>query len=211
MPVSVFQRDVLDLLYQLGAERPGFSPTVDTITEPALSYNVEDLALYLPSRRSRLHSQATSAINAVRRGIVQIAGFSPGGTWIESLTNVGAAPLTIIPSKTSLITNDLVTNSPDGPLWPDEVITGVANGDYINTYQSRTPGSFGFVNTGTTTTNPLVLFPAAIQIAANASLQGTPLWIPAGYFACLITQAINQTGVVQMVLGLPPLGMLGNF
>lgn len=179
----------------------------------ALLYNVGDLELYVPSRRTRVSgSLNTIPVAGARRSVVEIAGIGKGGTWCELVANRSPSQVFVQmfdPSLGTSITNDRV----DG--WEfaattffDEVFLGglyPIAGDVLP-WSSQTPSS-SIVSVGTSTAG--FIFNNRFLLQAGTAFP-SPFWIPPNWLLLLTTFGVGQNlNVVDYIIGLPPLGVRG--
>jgi len=194
-----------DLLLQLGAESVG-----ETIP-PALSYNVEDLTFYLPSRRTRVAgSLNTTPAAGGRRSIVEISGIPRGGTWVESLVNASTKPIVLLTQDASIgsqITNDLTEGWEFAatPFFDEVFLSGLypITNDVLPWSSQLASGSI--LSVGTTSNVPTQNNRFLLQAGQAFP---TPFWIPPKWRLLAIASVVlDQINPLNYVLTLPPLGV----
>lgn len=203
-------RQVDDLLLQLGTEEPSGQTLVP---EGSLAYTVEDLTLYLPSRRTRVGgSLNTIPVAGGRRSIVEIVGILSGGTWVEHLASRTANVSFLLmsdPSIASSITNDLTEGWEfAATTFFDEVFLGglyPLSNDVLPWSQQTPDGSI--VSIGTTSLVPTISNRFLLQ---PGQVFPSAFWIPPGWRLAVIASLVTTSIVpIEYVISLPPLGVRG--
>ena len=199
-------RDLQLALAQLGADpATWYNPPPETAQPIVLGYNVEDLQLYIPSRRTREALGLTTPVNAARFSLAEFYGMPQGGTWIESIVNRSVGAVRIIVAINSQITNDLVGGAV-GTVFFDEV--ALASGALsLSAWDNLIPAPASLVQFGTSTSNPTVFGSVSARVVSGASFPACPVWVPGNYRLLVWNEVVNQAVSAEVVLSLPPIGL----